>query len=132
MGEMSGHGSESESSDDCIHIEQLEIFARVGVPDEERATRQRLTINLTLWPRTGLHELNDDLGRTINYSAVAQAVREFVIGRHDKLIETLAEQVAGHLLARFQIRRIRIELRKFVLPDAEFVSVTLTRSNQQT
>jgi dihydroneopterin aldolase len=29
--------------DDQIHIEQLEVFAHIGVPDEERSTPQRLT-----------------------------------------------------------------------------------------
>jgi len=32
---------------DQIHIERLEILARVGVSDEERASAQRLTINIT-------------------------------------------------------------------------------------
>jgi len=124
---MSGKGSESDFSSDTIHIEQLEIYARVGVPDEERTTSQRLTVTLTLWPKFPLHDLEDDLHRTVNYSAVARAVREFTKERRDKLIETLAEEIAQHLLANFAIRRVQIELRKFVLPDAQFVSVTLSR-----
>ena len=35
----------AKSFPDRIHIEQLEIFARVGVSWEERATRQRLNRN---------------------------------------------------------------------------------------
>ena len=35
---------------DHIHIEQLEVFARIGVPDEERASPQRLVFNITFWP----------------------------------------------------------------------------------
>jgi dihydroneopterin aldolase len=44
-----------------------------------------------------------------------------------KLIETLADALALHLLETFEIRRITIELRKYILPDVEFVSVTVTR-----
>jgi hypothetical protein len=33
----------SDCVDDQIHIEQLEVFAHIGVPDEERSTPQRLT-----------------------------------------------------------------------------------------
>src|SRR5207253_7576335 len=36
---------------DRIHIEQLEVHGRVGVPDSERAQPQRLTLNLTLCRR---------------------------------------------------------------------------------
>ncbi len=42
---------EAASPNDEIRIEELEIFARVGVPDEERAAPQRLTVSLTLEPR---------------------------------------------------------------------------------
>src|SRR5712692_2538983 len=119
--------SAPEFSSDNIHIEQLEMFARVGVPEEERKSPQRITLTITLWPLAGLHDLGDDIGRTINYSAIAQTVRESVAARRDKLIETLAEQVALHLLGTFPIAKVRIELRKFVVPDAKFVSVALTR-----
>ena len=113
--------------DDTIHIEQLEIFAHVGVPDHERNAPQRITVTITAWPIATLHALGDDIGRTINYSAIARAVREVVDERRDKLIETLAENIAARLLQEFPIRRVRIELRKFVLPDAQFVSVTMIR-----
>jgi len=124
---MAGNPSFSEFFDDTIHIEQLEIFAHVGVPEHERKAPQRVTLTLTVWPIAGLHALGDDISRTINYSAIARAVREFVEERRDKLIETLAEKIAEHLLTSLPLRRIRVELRKFVLPGAQFVSVTLTR-----
>jgi len=114
-------------SDETIHIEQLRISARVGVPDLERAAPQRLALNITLWPNQSWRDLKDDISRTVDYSTVAHAVEEFVKNRCDKLIETLADQVAAHLLSSFPIKQVRIELRKFVLAKAEFVSVTLTR-----
>ena len=114
-------------SEDAIHVEQLEMFAHIGVPDRERAKPQRITVTITAWPRTSLHGLGDDIGRTINYSAIARSVRDVVDERRDKLIETLAETIADRLLKDLPIRRLRIELRKFVLPDAAFVSVTMAR-----
>ena len=113
-----------------IHIEQLEVHGRVGVPDSERAKPQRLSLNLTLWPK--LAEVHDDIANTVNYSAVAERVKEFV-RRHDyKLIETLAEEMAAHLLAQFSLCKVEIEVRKFVLPDANYVSVTAVRERDAT
>jgi 7,8-dihydroneopterin aldolase/epimerase/oxygenase len=110
---------------DRIHIEQLELFARVGVSTSERSEPQRLTLNITLWPK--IAELHDDIENTVNYSTVAERVKEFV-RRHDyKLIETLAEETATHLLAQFSLRKVEVEVRKFVLPDANYVSVTAVR-----
>ena len=113
---------------DRIHIEQLEIFARVGVTENERANPQRLAANITIWPRLQTDDLQDDVTKTVDYSKVCQETKKFVQERSDKLIETLADGVATHLLKKFAILRITVELRKFVLADAAYASVTLTRT----
>jgi len=112
---------------DQIHIQQLEVFAHVGVPDDERSAPQRLTFSITLWPRRDVSELDDQIAKAVNYAAVCAETKKFVRDRRDRLIETLAEALAKHLLDVFEIQRITIELRKFILPDVEFVSVTVTR-----
>ena len=116
---------------DKIHIEGLEVRANIGVPEEERAAAQRLSFNLTLWPMLEMNDLDDEIERTVNYAAVCAEVKKFVGDRRDKLIEMLANALALHLLARFQIRRITVELRKYILPDVEFVSVTVTRERSE-
>jgi 7,8-dihydroneopterin aldolase/epimerase/oxygenase len=116
-----------EYSGDVVRIEQLEVLAHVGVPDDERASAQRLTFNLALFPVRSLDDLNDEIGRAVNYAAVCDEVKKFVEQRHDNLIETLADALASHLLEAFEIRRITMELRKYILPDVEFVSVSVTR-----
>lgn len=108
-----------------IHIEKLKVQAHVGVPADERSQPQRLILSMTFWPR--ITELRDELADTVNYSDVAKAVREIVNRRHFKLIETLAETLASELLAQFTVERVSVEVRKFVLPDAEYVSVTAVR-----
>jgi 7,8-dihydroneopterin aldolase/epimerase/oxygenase len=114
-------------SPDQVCVEQLEISARVGITESERAQPQRLSISLTACPRRPLVDLGDDIRNTIDYSEVCAETREFVQNRTDKLIETLADRLAAHLLQRFAMQRITIEVRKFVVPDAKFVAVTLTR-----
>lgn len=120
----------TQFSDDAIHVEQLETFAHVGVPENERSAPQRITLNITAWPNAGFRAVGDDIGATVNYSAIARVVREVVEERRDKLIETLAENIAAELLKKFPLRCIRLELRKFVLPDAAYVSVTITRDRR--
>ena len=110
-----------------IHIEQLEIFARVGVPEKERAKSQRLTVSVTLWPARDIRELDDKIGRSVDYSAVCKETKRFARDRSDRLIETLADGIAVHLLKKFSIRKITVELRKFVLSGAAHASVTVTR-----
>jgi dihydroneopterin aldolase len=113
---------------DSIRVEQLEVSARVGVTDEERSQPQRLTVSITLWPRRPLVDLGDDIRNTINYSEVCDATKNFADECSCQLIETMADLLAMHLLKRFAIQQITVELRKFVRPDARFVAVTITRS----
>jgi dihydroneopterin aldolase len=113
---------------DHIHIEQLEISTHIGVPEEERATPQRLTVSITLWPRHDARDLGDNIDRTVNYSAIAEAAKSFAREQLVNLIETLADRLATHLLGTFAIQKITIELRKFVLEDAKYASVTVTRT----
>jgi 7,8-dihydroneopterin aldolase/epimerase/oxygenase len=112
---------------DQIHIEQLEVFAQIGVPDEERSQPQRLTISITFWPTRQGAELGDEIGQAVDYAEVCAETKKFVQDSSDRLIETLADALTSHLLQAFEIQRITIELRKFILPDVQYVAVTVTR-----
>jgi phosphoglycolate phosphatase len=114
---------------DEIRIEALELMARVGVPDLERAEPQRVTVSMILQPRCSFDDLSDDLARTIDYAAVCEDLRRFVAGRQDKLIETLAHEMAEHLLGRFRLSRVELEVRKFVLPETRYVAVRVFRQS---
>jgi dihydroneopterin aldolase len=123
---------ETAGLNDEIRIEEMELLARVGVPDVERAQPQRLIVSITLQPRDRFGDLADDLARTIDYAAVCEDLRRFVSDREDKLIETLAHDMAEHLLRRFAATRVELELRKFVLPETKYVAVRVTRGMPRT
>ena len=112
---------------DEIHIVELELMAKVGVPEEERAQPQRLVANMVLQPARGFADLADDLTRTIDYAAVCESLKDVVAGRCDRLIETMAHEMAEHLLRHFQLRRVELELRKFILPETRYVAVRVVR-----
>jgi FolB domain-containing protein len=120
--------NESHPFPDEIHIEQLDIFTRIGVPEKERANPQKLTVSISLWPYQQTSDLADQIERAVNYSTVAEETKNFVRDQSLSLIETLADRLASHLLKSFPIRRVTIELRKFALQDAKYVSVTVTRT----
>lgn len=115
------------SAEQQIHIEQLRVSARVGVGRAERARRQRLVLNISLCPARDLRDIQDAVGRTVDYSALCQEAKQFVARQSSKLIETLANDLAWHLLRKFRISKISVEIRKFILKDAAYASVTVTR-----
>lgn len=120
--------NESHPFPDKVHIEELDVFTRVGVPEEERANPQRLTVSISFWPYQQTSDLADHIERTVNYSTVAEETKNFLRDQSVKLIETLAEGLASHLLKSFPIQKVTIELRKFALQDAKYVSITVSRT----
>jgi 7,8-dihydroneopterin aldolase/epimerase/oxygenase len=110
-----------------IHIEQLKVFAQVGVSKTERARRQRLVLNITVWPARDLRDLKDAISRTVDYSVLSHETKTYLSRQTPRLLETLAQDLTAHLLRKFRVRKISVEVRKFVLKDAAYVSVTVTR-----
>ena len=106
---------------------EVELNARVGVPDAERAMPQRLSADVTFWPFAPLSDLGDDLAQTIDYGAAARICRETAGAGESRLIETLADAICTGLLRAFSLKQVRVTLRKFILPGTDAVSVTLTR-----
>jgi dihydroneopterin aldolase len=119
---------ESHPFSDEIHIEQLEVSARIGVPEKERATPQRLTVSISFWPYQQTRDLADNIHNAVNYSVVADETKSFVCDQSVNLIETLADRLAAHLLKTFAIQKVTVEVRKFPLQDAKYVSATVTRA----
>jgi|ERR1700693_750206 7,8-dihydroneopterin aldolase/epimerase/oxygenase len=109
-----------------IHVEQLKVLAHVGVSKAERSKRQRLALNVTAWPARDLRDVKDAVGRTVDYAVLCREIKTYLTQRSPKLLETLAHDLAAHLLRKFRIRKIRLEVRKFVLKEAAYVSVTVT------
>jgi len=116
---------------DLIRVVDLEIHARIGVPEEERAQPQRLLVTLEMSVgNVSAAAATDDIGKTVDYFTVAQAVKKFAETTSCKLIETFAEKLACLLLDRFQVEKVQINLKKFILKEAAYVSVVIERTRR--
>jgi dihydroneopterin aldolase len=113
---------------DLIRIVDLEVWAHIGVPDEERAEPQKLLMTLDLWVESITRAAAmDDITRTVDYYQVTARIKALVIERQRKLLETLAEEIAADLLRTYRLQKMTIEIMKFVLPDTSYVSVKIDR-----
>lgn len=110
-----------------IIIKDLEVFYRVGVPEEERAQPQRLLITVEMEHDFSEAAKSDDLTKTIDYFAVAQRLLRFGEGRSWKLIEKLASDIAGVVMQEFYASGVAVEIKKFIIPEAQFVAVQLVK-----
>ena len=110
-----------------ISLVDLEVFYRVGVPDAERAQPQRLLLTVELESDFTAAAKSDGIADTIDYYAVTQRLLKFGGGREWKLIEKLASDIADTVLKEFKPQSVFVEVKKFIIPQARYVSVSLLR-----
>jgi FolB domain-containing protein len=108
-------------------ISDRKVSGHVGVSEEERATAQTLAITLRFRTFGRFQDLNDELSQTVDYAAVAGEMSRFVGESKYCLIETLVSELADHMLKKFPLAYLEVELKKFVLPDTNYVSVRTVR-----
>lgn len=116
---------------DTITLCDLEVRYRVGVPDEERSHPQRLLLTIELDLDVSPAARSDDLTRTINYFAVSRRLLGLGEGRQWRLIETLAHEIADLLLSEYPAEAVRVEVKKFILPETRYVSVRVARGRER-
>ena len=71
--------------------------------------------------------MNDSIETTVDYRAVCVAVEELAGKGQRRLIETLADDIADLVLEDPAAKRVKVELRKFILPQTEWVAVVVEK-----
>lgn len=101
---------------DKIILKDFETTACHGVNPEEKVVPQRFLTSVTIYSDILPAAESDDLDKTVSYSAVKKAVKNFVEGNCFDLIETLATRLARELLQDFPLAEgVKVKVKK---PDA--------------
>ncbi len=113
-----------------VFLRDMVLQGRIGVHPHEHGRVQRLRVNVDLAveePAGGAER--DELSLVVDYARLARTVRETVAAGHVKLVETLAERIAGASFFDRRIRRVRVRVEKLdVFEDAASVGVEIERS----
>ena len=112
---------------DTIEIRRLQLATHIGVPDDERATEQTLFATIRMAPCGGFEGLHDAITNTVDYHAVSMEVQALAAAKPRNLIETLAREIADHLLLNHPVAAVDVTIEKHILPDTECVAVHLHR-----
>ncbi len=112
-----------QSKVDAICLNELELSCHIGVPEEERATPQRLTANVTLVPPCSFAAMEEDIARTIDYDALSRRLADLAAAEPTVLIETLAQRLAACCVQEFGALRAEVELHKYILPQLKSTAV---------
>ncbi len=111
-----------------ITIVDLEVFWCVGVTDEERVKPQRLLLTVDMSLDFSSASVSDRIEKTINYQTVAEDLLKFGEGRSWKLLEKMAANIADRILDEYKPQGVMVEVKKFSIPQAKFVSVSMGKT----
>ena len=98
---------------DRIVLAGMTFQARHGVADWEKVELQRFDVDVELVLDVQPAGLDDDLTRTVDYSAVYPVIRQVVESTTFNLIEALAEAIAHEVLGGHpQVEEVIVRVRK--------------------
>ena len=112
---------------DKLIIKDLVAECRIGVLDAEQATPQPIWVDLELAVDAADAASTDDVARAVDYACVVTTVRDQMQRKPYRLLETLAEDVAGVTLRTFGVHEVRVTAKKRALPGLDFAGIEIVR-----
>jgi dihydroneopterin aldolase len=116
---------------DCIEIRGLQVATHIGVPEAERVNPQNLLVDLRMQPLRSFAQMPDAITATVDYFAVSQRIVALALDQPRQLIERLADDIATVVLKEFAVDRVEVTVRKFILPNTEYVAVHCVRERNR-
>jgi 7,8-dihydroneopterin aldolase/epimerase/oxygenase len=113
---------------DKITIKDLEVNTQIGVTEAERAQTQQLLITVVMERDLAEAGRTDTEAATTPYDVVADLIRQVVTQRPRKLIEAVADEIAEAILSRRLAVAVTVEVKKFSVPQAQYVAVEIRRT----
>jgi FolB domain-containing protein len=116
---------------DGIEIRGLRVTTHIGAFVAEREKPQELHVDLRFFPKLRFSQMPDAIDAAVDYAAVADRVVRIAAERPRQLIETLADEIATAILLEYAVTRVEVQVRKFILPNTEYVAVQCVRERNR-
>ncbi len=97
---------------DIIFLHGLKVDTVIGIWDWERKIRQSVVIDLDMAADIRKAAETDSVDDTLNYKLVAKRLQRFVGESEFRLVETLAERIAGVIIDDFGVSWVRVRVNK--------------------
>jgi len=116
---------------DRITISDLEVFAYHGLLKEENSLGQKFLVSADLYFDVSEAAKDDDISKSISYTNICREIDSFLKNNTFKLIETMADRLARHLLIKYdKLDGVCIRVKKPwapILMTLDTVSVSVER-----
>ena len=95
-----------------LKIENIKLWARVGVLDEERELGQLFSLDIFLWTDFEKCTANDDIKKTVDYSKLVQILKDQSKKIYFFTIEKYSNAILEIIDQEFNLSKIKIILTK--------------------
>ena len=103
-----------------LKIENIKLWARVGVLDEERQLGQLFSLDIFLWTDFDKCTANDDIKKTIDYSELVEILKDQSKKIYCFTIEKYSNAILEIINQEFKLSKIKIILTKCNPPITGF------------
>ncbi len=110
--DRAGATGAASSLPDRIALRDWVRSAEIGAFQAERGVAQRLRFNVVVEVQTLAGALHDDVDRVLSYDTITEAIDQALTEARVDLLETLAEQIAGLVLADPRAARVFVRIEK--------------------
>jgi dihydroneopterin aldolase len=110
---------------DRVYVRDFVLQISIGAYRHERDRPQRVRFDVVAEvPRSS--SAGDDIGKVFSYDVILDTIRALVENRHVNLVETLAEEIAAHLLQQRRVAGVTVRVEKLDIAPA-VVGVEIVR-----
>ncbi len=95
-----------------LFFRDLMVDARIGVYDSEKQGTQRVKIDVDLFLRTPIHQIEDHIDNVLDYNYVWNGIHDILAEGHVNLQETLVERILTHCLQPDLVMAARVSTTK--------------------
>ena len=103
-----------------LKIEDIKLWAKVGVLEEERELGQLFSLDIFLWTDFEKCTENDDLKKTVDYSKLVEILKNQAKKIYCFTIEKYSKEILEIIDNEFQLSKIKIVLTKCKPPITGF------------
>jgi dihydroneopterin aldolase len=114
---------------DKIFIRNLKVFGILGIHPHEQRKKQEIRVSVEVTTDITDASKDDDVNKTIDYSALSDSIIQFIDDSNFGTIEALIIALADRILENKKINSVWLRIEKpNAVPQADSVGVDILRS----
>lgn len=118
---------------DAIFLHNFRTKAMIGIYPWEKKVPQLIELNLEIALPTSSACITDNIKDTLDYSLIAERIKQTLSDKHFFLLEALAEHIAQFILTEFNSPQVKISVAKLsIIQGIKKLGVCIVRQSHAT